>query len=298
MRALRASICLCLVLFLAACSGKTVNQPSNDRNWEEHVSRLATVHWETRDRFALRNVRNWEWNASGAARKLWETRRHDINDLQAIWFFVEPFPRSPTFAHTFLTFEFGEGAQREYLTVSVEARREVGEEYSLIGGMQGAFELIFAWSTERDILTDSVLHYGHGIEMYRTNVTPEQARIILRGFLARTNQLAKIPELYNTLRHNCTTELAAVVNREFDTPIPWNDSFIFTGHAARYLHSLGYLDEPGQSYARLRSTARIAPLIRHLAAASERRFSNALRQGLAQNAKLKQEARLSKITDQ
>lgn len=282
MKALRLFIGLWLGLVLTACTGwgtgATVPQPSNDREWQTVMSRLSTVQWETPSRFALSNVRNWAWNADGAVRETWETRRHDVTDVRAIWFFVDTFRRVPHIAHTFMTFEFGEGAQRRFLTVSVEARREVGETYSVIQGMQGAYELIFAWSAERDILTDSVLHYGRSdVEMYRANVTPDQAGRILRGFLARTQELARRPERYNTLRHNCTTELAAVVNREFSDPIPWHSSFVLTGHAPRYLHELGFLGDPEISYERQRAQSRIAPLVRHVARLPERRFSTALR---------------------
>ena len=278
---MRLLILLCLPAVLLGCAGPDLPPPSHDREWQGYVSRHATVSWHTPARFSLRNVRNWEWNADGPVRKRWETRRHDLDDLRAIWFFVEPFPGAPAFAHTFITFEFGEGRGREFLSVSVEARREIGEDYSAFRGLRGDFELIFAWSTERDILTDSVLNFGHEMRMYRVNVTPEQARRILRGFLARTEEIARRPERYNTLRHNCTTELAAVVNREFGDPIPWHTSFVFTGGAAKYLHRLGYLGEPERPFRQVRARARVERLIAHFAELSERRFSAALREGLA-----------------
>lgn len=119
--------------------------------------------------------------------------------------------------------------------------------------------------------------------MPRVNVTPDQTRRTPRGFLARTQQIAQLPELYNSLRHNCTTELAAVANREFRDPIPWDNSVVLTGYSALYLHKLGYLGDPEVPYRRLRSAARISPLVQHLAPLPERRFSTSLRGALANN---------------
>ncbi|QDZ01283.2 DUF4105 domain-containing protein [Nitratireductor mangrovi] len=278
MRTVARNLAFLLIAFLvSACVTAAVIPPSHEREWEPSVSRLPTVRWISDDVFAMSNIRDWQWGEDGATRRRWHQRRYDLRDTRAIWFFVEPFPYGRSLAHTFITFELGRGARREFLTVSVEARKEVGETYSPVRGLFSAYELIFVWSTEKDILTDTIIRLGHEVRAYKVNVTPDQARIILRGFLRRTNEIAASPEYYDTLENNCTSELAAVVNREFDMPIPRHSSYVLTGTAARYLHSLGYIVDPSESYAEVDARADIGGPVRRFGHLGERRFSIAWR---------------------
>ncbi len=274
---LRTLAAAMIALSLAGCATGDHALPSNNRNWVAPDSRLVTVTWSSADRFTMANLRDWDWGPRGVVAKRWHTRSYDVGDTQAIWYFVDPFPHVPALAHTFATFELGRGSRRSFLTVSVEAREEVGESYNPVLGLFGKYELIFAWSTEKDILTDTVVHLGHQLRAYRINVTPDQAATILRGFLARTNELARKPEFYSTVGRNCTTELAAVVNREFDKAIPPSPAFVFTGKAAAYLHSLGYLGDPQTSFAVLRAEADISAPVKAAAGLPEPQFSIAIR---------------------
>lgn len=277
---LRTVVTVLLTAGLAACMSTPGVAPSNDRNWEEVHARASTVRWLSGTRFSLSNIRDWEWGPDGPVRKRFHTRQFDIGETQAIWYFVEPLSFASSMAHTFATFEIGRGDRRQFLTISVEARREVGEKYSPLRGLSNAYELIFAWSTEKDILTDTVVRLGHPLQAYRVNVTPEQAGIILHGFLDRTNELARAPEFYNTLEHNCTSELAAVVNSRFDTPIPRHSSFVLTGNAARYLHSLGFIGDPAVPFAEIEAAADAREAVSRNARLPERQFSVAFRRSL------------------
>lgn len=277
---LRSVVVALVAALLSACVATPGDSPSNERNWEEVHSRVSAVRWLSASRFSISNIRDWSWGPDGPSRKNWHTRQFDVSQTQAIWYFVEPLSFARSMAHTFATFEIGRGEQRQFLTVSVEARREVGETYSPIRGLSSAYELIFAWSTEKDILIDTVMRLDHPLQAYRVNVTPEQSAIILRGFLERTNELAQKPEFYNTLEHNCTSELAAVVNSKFDTPIPPHSSFVLTGNAARYLHSLGFIGDPATPFAEIEKAADAREAVKKNARLPERQFSVAFRRSL------------------
>lgn len=276
---MRGAAVLLLMLVLSACVA-VGDGARNDRVWDESHSRLSTVTWTSPTAFALSNVRDWDWGVDGRDGRRWQVRRHDVRDARAVWFFVEPLGAAPAFAHTFITFELARGGRREFLTVSVEARREADEAYSPVRGLFGAYELIFVWSTERDNLVDTIMRQGKEQRAYRVNVTPEQARVILRGFLDRTNEVARDPRLYHTLEHNCTSELAAVVNREFDQPIPRGPAFWLTGNAARYLHELGYVGAPGSAFAEVDARADLRPLVARVRRLPDPGFSIAWRQAL------------------
>jgi len=266
---------LLLLVFLGLLGGCAALHPTaQGRPWQEEVSRVALVQFEGDGGIVISNLRNWEWDADGAVTRRWETRRYRLEDVRGLWFNVEPFDANDCFAHTSLTFELAGDA---FLSVSVEARKREGEVYSPLRGAFGAFPLIFVWSSERDMLTNAAVTLGREVQSYPVNATPEQARAILEGFLDRTNQLAFRPELYNTLRRNCTTELAAVVNRVFDQPIPRDASFFLTGRSPQTLHRLGFLGDPGTPFATLQAEARRDEAIRRHATLPERQFSRAIR---------------------
>lgn len=277
----RAVATLLVVLALAACGVAATSPPSNDRAWEPSVSRLATAQWTSPTTFRMNELRDWDYGPAGAVRRNWVTRSYDIRAVRGIWFFYTPFDFSDALGHTFITFEMERAGRPEFLTVSIEARKEVGEVYSPLRGIFGAYELAFVWSTEKDLLTKIAVYLERGARMYKVNIAPDKAGLILKGFIDRTNRLAANPELYNTLRNNCASELADVVNRTFGRRIPYDSSFILTGRAAAYLHSLGYLGDPDRPFRDIEARAEVGDLIKAYREVPERRFSLTLRRALA-----------------
>jgi hypothetical protein len=83
-------------------------RPSNDRDWSPDQARLATAEIDG-DRVRLHNVRNTLYRSSVDYTVRWEDRSYDLNQLETVWFVVEPFAgwRGP--AHTLLSFGFAEG---------------------------------------------------------------------------------------------------------------------------------------------------------------------------------------------
>ncbi len=235
---------------------------SNDRNWQEQFSRLALAEWRSESEFVMRDLRAWEFGPSGPIKKDWIASAFDLNNVRGIWFFFSPFRPGDDLGHTFVTFELVRNGRPDFLTLSIEARREVGEEYSPLRGLFGAYDLAFVWSTEKDIFTNTALALNRDLEMYKVNVSAEHASQILKAFVERSDQLAKKPELYNTVESNCASELALVINRLFGEKIPPHRSFRRTGQAAGYLHSLGYIEPSSVPFADLQEAANIAPLIR------------------------------------
>ena len=250
---------------------------SNDRNWQEQVSRLAVAEWRDERTFAMRDLRAWEFGPGGPRRKDWVTREYDLDDVRGIWFFFSPFRPGDDLGHTFVTFELVRNGRPDFLTLSIEARREVGEVYSPLRGAFGAYELAFVWSTEKDIFTNTAIALNRDLEMYKVNVSAEHASQILKAFVERSNQLAGKPELYNTLESNCASELALVINRLFGEKIPRHRSFRRTGEAAEYLHSLGYIEPGAVPFADLQEAADISDLIKKYAFQADPWLSDTVR---------------------
>ena len=124
----------------------------------------------------------------------------------------------------------------------METRREVGETYSLIGGVLKSFEVTHIWANEEDLVTRRVELLDYPLTRYRVSVANDQIARIFRQFVDETHALATVPRWYNTLTTNCTSSLISYVNDVEPGAIPWHYSFVLTGRADSYLAELGYLE--------------------------------------------------------
>jgi len=221
-----------------------LRKPRADRNWMAPLAHAPQFIQRGDSVWALDHLRGYEFGADGASVKKWRPAQFDCADLTEIWFFVEPFTQWNAAAHSFLSFVFA-GQTSQTVSVSVEARRKEGDAYSGLRGMLNAYELIYLWSTEKDILTRIAINLDHNLYAYKLDITPEQARAVLDYFIARTNRLKDHPRFYNTVASNCTNELAKAVNDAFPGALPWHYSHILTGYSAERLHALQFIRAEG-----------------------------------------------------
>ncbi len=266
-----AAILAALVLMVVA------RTPRNDRNWEPGLARTPVFERLSEDRWRLHDMRAYEFSAGGEAKEAWRDKVIDAKDLEEIWFFVEPFPAFDGAAHTLVSFVFG-GDTGETIAISVEARREEGEVYSGVNGLFNKFELIYQWSTEKDVLTRIAVGLDHEIYAYRLKVDLPAARAILGHFIARTNALAEQPRFYNTITSNCTNELVKAVNDALPRTLPWHYSHVLTGHAAERLHALGFLGDENASFETVKAQAAASDAVNAAAGASADGFSGLWRE--------------------
>lgn len=228
------------LLTTAAVVGR---RPSLDREWDEDVRVLAGVEELPDGTVRLTEVRNWRYSPDEVISKDYFAAQYDPDDVAGLWLYEQKLGLGGLIAHTFLVFEFPESyGPARWLGLSVETRRELGETYSLIGGVLKAFEVTHIWATEEDLVTRRVELLDYQLTRYRVTVGNEHVARIFRQFVDETAALAEIPRWYNTLTTNCTSSLISYVNQVEPDAIPWHKSFILTGRADSYLTELGYLD--------------------------------------------------------
>lgn len=270
-----------------------LRSPRVDRDWEHGLSRAPVFESLSTQQMLIRDLRAFEFDRDGRASAQWRDETIDPANLREIWFFVEPFEAWDGAAHSFLSFVFAEDtdqpgaaprAKTKTLSVSVEARREKGEAYSGINGIFNAYELVYIWSSEKDILTRIAVSLDHELYAYQLKVTPEQAHEIFAHFVERTNQLAETPRFYNTLTSNCTNELAKAVNNAFPGALPWHYSHVLTGYSAIRLNRLGFLGLKDADATTLKADAAIGETVRIHAHRAEDAFSTAWRSALDERA--------------
>jgi len=200
-RVLLTAIALVVLLVIGRLA---FTKPSTDRDWiPEH--RVGIELRIDGDRVHVSNIRNFRFHDSGEVDAAYYDRAFDLNELESVWFLISPFDterRGP--AHSFISFGF---ADSQYVAISVEARKEVGEGYSVLKGALNTYELFYVVVDERDAIGRRVLNYQDDVYVYPLKGPMERARALFVTMLERAVTLQETPEFYNTVTGNCTTNL-------------------------------------------------------------------------------------------
>ncbi len=228
-----------IVATVALAVSLSLSHPSNDRRWApEHA---VMPHGDIRsDSVTIHNVRNFSYASATAFKPSYETRTYDLAALESVWFIVTPFSRKwrgP--AHTFVSFGF---ADSQFVSISVEARREPGEQYAVLTGLFERFELIYVVGDERDLIGSRTAFADHDVYVYPVHAPRESIRRMFVEMLERANELRAHPEFYNTVTNNCTSNVVAHVNSVAPGKVPHGLKTILPGYSDEVAYSLGLID--------------------------------------------------------
>jgi hypothetical protein len=228
-------VVLAVVLLLAAL----LVRPSHDRVWMTGQEVMPVAVFDGA-RVTIQNVRNYAWRPDESSESSWEDRTYDLDRIDSAWFVLAPFSRENRGpAHTFLSFGF---ADSQYVAISIEARREAGEDYSLLRGMLRRFEIMYVIGDERDLIGLRTNVRGDDVYVYPIRAPREKIRALFVEMLARANALYERPEFYNTLTNNCTTNILAHANRITPNRIPYGKEVLLPGYADELAQRLGLID--------------------------------------------------------
>ncbi len=245
--------------------------PSNDRDWEPSVARAPRFAVDG-DRLTIENLRNFDYRSETDLDEVWETRTYDLSKLTGVGLFLS-YWSSPFIAHTIMTWTFEDGPP---LAISIETRKEVGEEYSAVLGFFRQFELYYVVADERDLVRLRTNYRGEDVYLYSLEVEPETARRLLLNYVARINELAREPAWYNAATHNCTTTIRHHMEAIGATG-PWDYRFLANGHLDELAYERGAIDT-SLPFAELRARSNIVE--RAIDADDAPDFSLAIRRGL------------------
>lgn len=242
-KALKLSAAFLLLSAIVTTAFVSSRHPSLNRTWDEDVRVLAGVDMSSDGSVGLTNVRDWRYTQDSIVSKQYFDASFDPDDIVDFWFYEQQLDDVGLIAHTFIVFEFDEtyGPAR-YIGLSVETRRESGEEYSLVGGMLRAFEVTHIWATEADLVTRRVQFLDYPLTRYRLDIPAEVRSRVFVKMARETEELATTPRWYNTATNNCSSSLIKYVNESEPDAIPLHYSYVLTGKVDDYLEKLGYLD--------------------------------------------------------
>jgi hypothetical protein len=274
---LRPAIASIVAILVLGAAANMLSPPQMTRDWYPYLSHTPEVEM-TATGFTVSPVSDWSYDWGRETDTAYaDSASYDFDRLRGVWFMLEPQPGSQLAAHTLLLFEF-EGDR--LLGVTIEARREQGEDYSAFHGQFNAFELIYIWASARDLLIRRAVMLDHDVFVYPVSITDEQNRTLLRRLLTRTDELSRAPRYYNTILSNCTNELAKAAG------FHWAPAYILTGRSDEYLFRRGII--PGESFDRAHARSDMTEFVQALNQAPAEAFDRALlaelrrRNGLAQ----------------
>ena len=221
---------------LAALGAWSSVRPSNDREWTVGLDVLPYATFDG-DVATIEGVRNFRWRSLEDFDPRYETRTYDLSRVTSLWYCLSVFDpdgwRGP--AHSLLSFGFDDG---RYLAVSVEARKEPGEDYSVYRGMAKRFELMYVIGDERDLIANRAALRPDSVNLYPIRATPEAIAAILRDILEAANRLHERPEFYHTITNNCTTRLRDHVNAVVPGLVPAGWRVVLPGYSDELLERL------------------------------------------------------------
>ena len=258
-------------LFLLVLAWWATFRPSNDRAWTPDVARLATaeVHGDT---LVLHNLRDFDYRSETQFTERWEDRTYDLAKLTGVDLFLS-YWGSPDIAHTIMSWEFSDG---QHLAISIETRKERGEEYSALRGFFRQYELYYVVADERDVIRLRTNYRDEDVYLYRLRIPVAIARAVLLDYVDTLNDIAERPRFYNALVDNCTTGIRVHVQR-VGAARPWDWRLLVNGRGDEMLYERGVIDT-SKPFAELKQASRIAARAKEADLAPD--FSQRIRQGL------------------
>ena len=247
-------------------------EPSDARDWADDVARHVQSAVDG-DRVTLTNVRNFAWTTDHHYEARWETRQYDLRLIRSVDVICS-YWMGPAIAHTLVSFGFADG---QYVTFSIEIRKEREETFSAIGGFFKMFETTLIAADERDILWVRTNARAEDVYVYRiANIRPEEMRALFMGYLAQGQELIEAPRWYHTVTGNCTTMVYAIA-RVVVKALPIDYRLLVSGYLPDYLFDQGALT-PGFDLETLRTRGHINERARM--ESGDPAFSTRIREGI------------------
>lgn len=229
-------VALLVLFFVATWIFYLVKSPSNDRNWEFGQQKLQQVVFD-QDQVLVKDLRDYQWTDIGNE-EYYRDFEFDLKDIVGLEVGESHFSVHEGIGHIFLIFNLKDGQD---VALSIEARRNDGEDFGILKGLIFDYELIYILATKRDLLSLREQREER-IYIYPMKATPEVAQKLFGLIAKRVNSLYQKPEFYHLLFRNCTNLITDEVEKISEHRFPFYEKTFAPGHAGRALFKMGVID--------------------------------------------------------
>ena len=269
-----------LFLFLLILFGLyQIPEASNERNWTIDQKIMTTVRMVD-DEVQLRNIRNFTYQSETEYERNYYDKTLKVDDIVSVDFILSHFSDWKGAAHAFLSFGFQGKEYIEYVAVSVEIRKEEGEEYSPFFGLFKQYELNYVVADERDVIRLRTNFREEPLYIFPIQASKEDIAALFLSMMKRILRLETQPEFYNTLASSCMTNIANHVNEIAPETIPWSYKTVFPGYADEIAYELDLVNT-SVSLDELRSQYLVNTMAKQYG--DGERFSQIIRKGIREN---------------
>lgn len=230
---------------------------SNNRAWNDDQAILPYA--EINDNLvSIHNIRNFSYTSTTSYIPSYYDKVFDLDKIKRAWYVVEPFSGIPGSAHTFLSFEFerdskgGHGGESgsqngagssEFVSISVEIRKEKGEAFHPVKGLFNKYELMYVIADEKDSIKLRTNYRKDLVYLYPAKTTKEKTRTLFLDMIHRANELKDTPEFYNSVTNTCTTNIVRHVNDITPNRLPsFNLQILLPANSDKLAYKYGLLD--------------------------------------------------------
>lgn len=226
----------------------TMIAPSNDREWQQDWRKTGWAEIDG-DEITFHNYRNFDYSKDGEITEVWETKTVRLSNLRGIDYFHDAFG-GEWIAHPMTSFDFGVDGR---VVMSIETRREEGEDYSEIGGLYKMFELQYVFGSEEDLVRVRTNIREEPVYLYSLDIGEKAMRGIFMQSVKALNDLKENPRWYHVVTANCTTSIRTQTpeksRRQFDIRL------LLNGKLDELLYERGDLIHNGLSFRELREAS-------------------------------------------
>jgi hypothetical protein len=233
----KKAVSLFAVLFAVVLVVFFLKKPSNDRHWQPDLALLPYATIEGNEA-TVHNIRNCDYRSETDFTVHYYDKTFDLDKLTSVDLYLVDWGLK-SLVHTMLSFGFN---NRDYVAISIEARKEQGEGYSTLKGFFRQYELTYVVADERDVVRlRTNYRQGETVYLYRAKGSKEMFRQVFLDYLHAINQLKEKAEWYNALLTNCTTQLRGHT-RPYFHKVFWDWRLLANGYADELAYEKGTLD--------------------------------------------------------
>ena len=249
------SVAIIAILWLVV--SLSLKHPSNDRDWSPDNEIPSTVEWKSDGKILIKNIRHASYKTATDYVVTRYDCEYDLNKLKKVWLFLVHFTGYKFAAHTFVSFEFEDGA---FVCVSVEVRKKRDEKWSAVKGFLRHFELMYVIADERDVVRLRTDHHKDNVFLYPLKLSKEKAQELFCNMLKRANALAETPEFYHTARNACFGNIVNHINNVIPKKLPFDYRITLPENADEYMYDFDLIDTD-LPFSSLRKKHLINPLV-------------------------------------